>query len=98
MEKLIKNRHFLWIAGAVLFAIYNAPSCRTLIPYRQNHPHAPMASKAGPGTPAGITVPQPQVTASAAPAPPPVSAAGQSATTQAADANVSLAQFYQNSP
>ena len=96
MEKLIKNRHFLWIAGAVLFVIYNAPSCRTLIPYPQSHPHVPVPAKAVPATPAGVTVPPTQVTASAAPAPPSVSAAGQSATTSAADANVSFANFYGN--
>ena len=74
MEKLIKNRHFLWIAAGVILVIYNAPSCRTVIPYPHYHQPTPASSvtaapaPAAPAVPAAnLSAPEPAPAASANP-------------------------------
>jgi hypothetical protein len=67
MEKLIKNKRFLWAAAAVVLFIYNAPSCRTLIPYPGHGQRAPArSSRLQPAAPARAVATAPAAAATAA--------------------------------
>lgn len=71
MEKLIKHKHFLWVTAAVILILYNAPSCRTAIPYRgYNKPSAFVPAKAATPPAAVATAKSPQTAAGGAPASP----------------------------
>jgi hypothetical protein len=73
MEKLIKNRHFIWIAALVVIAIYNLPSFMRLIPHSETRQHVfvsdkPSPAVAAPTVPAQPTAPPPTQPAPDAPA------------------------------
>ena len=95
MEKLIKHKHFLWATAAVILILYNAPSCRTVVPYRQSPQPSALApaKKAAPAAPAlppkSLQAGASSSASAAAPASPASAAADNSA-----DAAVSFVPYF----